>query len=52
VEACRWYLLAAAHGHKRAVESVDRLSTVLTPDQLAEARRRAAAPQAAAGAKP
>ena len=43
VEAYKWYLLSSQHGDKPAGQSLRRLETVLTPTQIDEAKRRAAA---------
>jgi TPR repeat protein len=43
VEAYRWFHLAAAAGDRKAGKNRDSIALEMTPDQLAEARRRAGA---------
>ncbi len=43
IEGCKWLQLSAAQGNKAAVNGRDIASKKLTPEQLAEAMRRAAA---------
>ena len=41
VEAYKWYLLHAAHGEAKAKDNAARLELLLTPDQIADGKRRA-----------
>ncbi len=52
VEAYKWLSLAVAGGSKLAAKELDDLETSLTPEELADARQRAAVwrPRGAAGA--
>jgi TPR repeat protein len=43
VEACKWYALAAAQGDAESAKNLKELESELKPDQLAEAKKRAAA---------
>jgi len=41
IEACKWFVLAAAQGHKTAEANRERAKSLLSPAQYAEASRRA-----------
>jgi hypothetical protein len=43
VEAYKWWLLADAQGHKDTRETITQLESQLTPEQIAEGKRRAQA---------
>ena len=40
IEACKWFNLAAAQGLEDATKACDSLARIMTPEQIAEARRR------------
>jgi len=42
VQALKWFILAAAQNHDDAIQNRDRAVLVMTPDQVAEARKLAA----------
>jgi S1-C subfamily serine protease len=52
IEAYKWYNLAAAQGLEAVVEFRDKLKTRMTPEQIADGQRRAAAFVPGSGNKP
>ncbi len=42
IEACKWFILAAEQAEKGALAYREGMSALLTPEQIAEARKRAA----------